>query len=252
MEALYLEEFKEHLRHEEGMRNRERLLRDIERGTIRITEPPQFRLALSIISALQSVPLISDLDYHVLRNRTRYPFLFGDSPIILYNTYYQNVRHRGVLGIQTPGLQIFYPLDSHTLLMLIDNQLYGGRYRQPLAVDVSQPSDVSQLNALQLHHSLNAAYFADASAEPYVAELWQAQKPYVVQPNNRFITAKGWADGKPIDEILCHIFEPQLNVKLDLSFVECTPIDPSKYTFRHRSPELIKEHEKRLGETADA
>jgi hypothetical protein len=248
MEALYLEVFKEHLRHAEGIRNRGEVLTDIERGAIRITQAPQSSVAFSIVSALTHVLLISDLDFHLLRNDTQYPFIFSDSPVVFYNTYYRNVRDRGVLGIQTPGLQIFYPLDPRTLLMLIDNQAYSGRYADSLHVDISQPSDVSQLNALQVHNSLDAVYFVDRKHAAYVSDLWQTEKPRVVQPKNRLQFVKAQlVDGSIAD--VYHMFEPQLNVGLDLSFIECTPIYPADYRFRHRSPQLVKENEKRLKRT---
>jgi hypothetical protein len=151
-EALVLEMFKEHVRHATGIENRELLLQQMEQGDITIKGNPQRLAALAICSAMQSAVLISDLDVHVLHNRTDYSFLFGDSPVVFYNTLYRNVTDRGVLGYQTPGLQIFLPLDSRTLIMLLDAKAYRGRYRDSLNVDVDSRCDVSQLNALQLHH----------------------------------------------------------------------------------------------------
>lgn len=53
------------------------------------------------------------------------PFIFGDAPVVFYNSYYRNVTARGVLGLQSPGLQIFFPLDSTTLLLLMDDKVYS-------------------------------------------------------------------------------------------------------------------------------
>jgi Protein of unknown function (DUF4238) len=242
-EELFLRMFTEHLKHAPGIEDRATLLEHVESGNIRITQEPQHVVALSVITAIKSCLLISDLDFHVLRNHTDYPFLFGDSPVVFYNTYYRNVTHRGVLGLQTPGLQIFYPIDSRTMIMLIDDQVYGGRYREPFLVDVDARSDVSQLNALQLHHSLHSVYFADAGNQGYVLDLWNAHKHAIVQPKSRMENRKGWlVDGKRVDDHLYHTFEPHLNIKLGLSFIKCTPIDPADYTFRRRSPELYEEH----------
>jgi hypothetical protein len=105
-EALILEMFKEHLKCAPDIEDRA-IIEHIERGNIRIAEDPQRTVLLSIASALQNALLISDLDFHLLRNQTDYPFLFGDSPVVFCNTYYRNVTQRGVLGFQTPGLQIF-------------------------------------------------------------------------------------------------------------------------------------------------
>src|SRR5439155_16492895 len=108
--------------------------------------------------------------------------------------------------------QIFYPLDSRTMLLLIDDQVYGGRYREPFLVDIDSRCDVSQLNALQLHHSLNAVYFADERDSDYVRDLWNAHKPMIVQPKSRLERRKGWLiDGKPVEDYLFQGFEPHLN-----------------------------------------
>jgi hypothetical protein len=242
-EALFLEMFMEYLKHAPGIENREAILEHIHRDHIRIRQEPQRVVALSIVTALKSVSLISDLAFHVLRNQTDFPFVFGDSPVVFCNTYYRNVTHRGVLGLQTPGLQIFYPIDSRTMLLLLDDQVYGARYREPLFIDIDKRCDVSQLNALQLHHSLHAVYFADARDQEYVADLWEAHKRTILQPKDRMENRKGWlVDGQPVGDGLYHTFEPHLNIKLALSFIECVPIDPTQYTFRRRSPELYQEH----------
>ena len=152
-----------------------------------------------------------------------------------------------MLGAQTPGLQIFYPLDSDTLLMLIDNQIYNGRYKEVLCVDIIENSDVSKLNALQLHHSYNSIYFADEKDKKYTEDLWNAHKRSIIEPKIIFKSEEGWLlDGKPIEGDLYHSYEPQLNIKIDLSFIECVPIEESEYKPRKRNPKLVAEVEKKF------
>src|SRR5262249_31364694 len=162
--------------------------------------------------------------------------VFGDSPVVFCNTYYRNVTTRGVLGYQTPGLQVFFPLDAQIALLLIDDQVYGGKYRDDVVLDIHERSDVSQLNALQLHHSLNAVYFADASDADYVLALWHAHKPTIIQPQARFLkrTDLQVMGESPQGQVVFHGFEPHLNIKLDLSFVRCEPIAAKDYHFRRR------------------
>jgi len=131
--------------------------------------------------------------------------------------------------------------------MLIDDHVYGGWYKRSLFIDLIERSDVSQLNALQLHHSYNSIYFADERDKEYISELWSVHKHAIIQPKVRFVRRDGWlVDGKPVDGILYQMYEPQLNIKLDLSFIECTPISESEYKSRKRSPELVKELENRI------
>lgn len=254
IESMYLECFKNYLKHSPNIENREhfyeQFIEHVAKGNVHIKEKPQKTVMRSISVALERTSLIADLNFYILRNYTEYPFVFGDSPVIFYNTYYQNVKDRGVLGLQTPGLQIFYPLDSDTMLMLIDDQIYGGWYKRSLCVDLTEKSDVSQINALQLHHSFNSVYFADENDKEYISDLWNAHKHRIIQPEVKFVKRDGWlVDGKPVDGILYQTYEPQLNIKLNLSFIECTPIRESEYKCRNRSPELVKELEKRIKKT---
>jgi len=247
IESMYLSCFKYYLEHEHNIIDREKIIEHISNGNVHIKETPQETVMRSIVKAMEKVNLISDLNFYILRNHTNYPFVFGDSPVVFYNTYYQNVKERGVLGMQTPGLQIFYPLDSYTVLMLIDDQIYGGWYKRNLFVDLVEKSDVSQLNVLQLHHSYNSIYFANENDKEYIYELWGAHRHRIVQPKVRYVKRDGWlVDGKPVDGILYQMYEPQLNINLNLSFIECTPISESEYRFRRRSPELVKELEKQI------
>jgi len=245
-EALLLEMFKEYVKHNAEIDRKDALVGEIERGTVRITEDATASVLRQIAVALECPLLISDLHFCVLRNLTDYPFIFSDSPVVFLNTYYRNVTHRGVLGLQTPGLQIFLPLDSDTLFMLLDPEVYSGPCVDRCVIDVYERSDVSHLNALQLHHALDAVYFADASASEYVASLWRAHKRTVTAPRSVFRVEEGWlVDGEPTEEIY-HLFEPQPNATLRLSFVKCTPIAESEFRFRARSPELVAEDERLL------
>jgi hypothetical protein len=225
-----------------------RIVAEIDRGAVRITARPQAMVLQAIEIALDNSVLISDLSAFMLRNHTDYPFLFSDAPVVFYNTLYQRVVSRGVLGYQTPGLQIFYPLDSESTLLLIDAESYRGRFKDSPFVDVTDRSDVSQLNALQLHHSLNTVYFAVPEASEYVLDLWHAHKGRIATPKINGGWKNGWlVDGKPVDNLF-HWFEPQLNFPLKLSFIECDLVADEDFEFRRRNPELVKQHNLRLEE----
>jgi hypothetical protein len=244
-EGILLEAFKEYLRITPGIEDRDEIIHVIEQGHCRIEEEPFASAWRHITVTLENVLLISDLDLHVVRNYSGVPFLFGDAPVVFCNTYYQNVKSRGVLGLQTPGLQIFFPLDSWTLLLFLDQKVYSGPFANGPIIDLISKCDVSQLNALQLHHSLNAVYFADASAKGYVEELWRAHRPTVVPLRSPFrILTDALVDGKPADCVY-HSFEPKINFRLSLSFIDCTPIAESDYKWARRSPELVEEQKRR-------
>jgi hypothetical protein len=242
-ERFTLELFKKHLLNLGDDRSM-RIVSEIERGSVELRADRQALVLQSIEIALQGTPLISDMSAYILRNHTDYPFIFSDAPVVFYNTLYQRVVSRGVLGLQTPGMQIFYPLDSELMLLLIDADSYRGQFKKARVVDVRERGDISQLNVLQLHHSLNTVYFAGTQAAGYILDLWNAHKGRIAAPGINGDWRPGWlVDGKPVDG-LYHCFERQLNFPLRLSFIECDPIADRDFKFRRRDPELCKRHKR--------
>ncbi len=199
-----------------------------------------FRL---ITTGLESATLLVDMQIRMIRNHTDYPFVFSDSPVVFYNSYYRHITDRGVLGLQTPGLQVFYPLTPRVQLMLIDPDVYSGTFRNGPFCDVTVRSDISQLNALQMHHSRSAVYFAEQEDAEYVEALHRAHAPRIIKPETEFRVRNDLlVDGEVPDSSILHGFEPQLSHDLSLSFVDCTPLPPDEFTFRHRTPEVVEEH----------
>jgi hypothetical protein len=123
--------------------------------------------------------------------------------------------------------------------MLVDENIYRGRFTKAHVFDVTERYDVSQLNALQLHHSLHTVYFGDLGAREYVEDLWRTHKPTILQRRSCFVQREGWlVDGKPVEGELFQMYQPQLNIKLDLSFIDCVPIREEDFRFRRRTPDL--------------
>ena len=126
--------------------------------------------------------------------------------------------------------------------MLFDRQAYLGCERGPF-IEIAEPSDVSNLNALQLHHSQQAVYFANPRHAAYVRQLYAVHKPLMVKPLMEFRVRNDLLiDDKPSQGEVLHSFEPQLNHELSLSFISCDVLDPSEFVFRRRSPELVEAH----------
>ena len=236
-----LELFKHHLRHSD-VENADEIIHHIDAGNVTVTEPPHASVGLSVRIFLESTLAITDLNLSLIRNRTDYPFIFGDAPVVFYNSYCRNVRNRGVLGLQCPGLQIFFPLDSWTLALLIDDGKYTGPFNEYLQFDVHNRGDVSQLNVLQLHHSLNAVYFGNPQHEEYVQDLWHAHRSSLRTPETKCVVdAEFWVDGRPPEGELMQVFEPQIDYNLKLSFIDYQPVAEADYVFTPRSPELRDE-----------
>ena len=117
-EDLRLFWLRKHIEERNDVVRRDEILRAIDRKEISITLPRSVVVAQSIVDSLPNTFLISDLSLSLIRNRTDYPFVFSDAPVVFYNKYCELVRNRGVLGMQCPGLLIFYPLDNWTCAIL--------------------------------------------------------------------------------------------------------------------------------------
>ena len=218
---------------------RRKILDHIEQGNIKVTEPPHVAVLRHIDVSLGCGVGLADLRGCILRNHTDYPFIFGDAPVVYYNSYCWKVKNRGVLGVQCPGLQVFYPLDCRTMLLLFDASVYQHPLDESLIHDISERADVSQINALQLHHSLNAVYFGQTEHQGYVQDLWQAHASRLVVPTTECrINPDLWVDGKPPEGELIQMMESQVDHDLDLSFLQCNRISQADYVFKPRSKEL--------------
>ncbi|HEX8323314.1 MAG TPA: DUF4238 domain-containing protein [Tepidisphaeraceae bacterium] len=217
---------------------REQAIVAMDAGQVHFKKDRAAAAVLNVKTALDLAFLLSDLSISVLCNQTDYPFIFGDSPVIFYNQWARNVSNRGVIGYQSPGLQIFAPIDSYTLVYLFDPSKYSGKCTDGKIVNLVDRSDISQLNAMQLHQSLNNVYFGDPADASYVSKLWDTHskslRPHVfgVEKASHLI-----ADGKLIEDGF--IMRRLLNRHpLSLTFSHCTPISESDYKFIPRTPEL--------------
>lgn len=207
----------------------------IDEGEVEVNVNKLSIIALQIETALNAWKCIADLGLVVLRNCTDIPFVFGDAPVVFGNQYLSHIDNRGTLGLRCAGLQIFYPLDSATLLMLYDSDIYKVRDIRGKRVDLYERFDISQLNAMQLNHSKNAIYFAEETDANYVSDLWLAHKRNLRPPRVAVERRDGWlVDGEPVDDLLL-AFEPQSSQQLEFTFVCVIPARPEGVQWRERA-----------------
>ncbi len=199
--------------------------------------PDQLRTILYCIeSALTQHRYALDLDLVVLRNVTQRDFVFSDSPVVFHNPHLFEIKNRGVLGYQSPGLQVYYPLDNRHIVLLYDHQIYDGGFRQKYVYNVDQLSDVAQLNALQFHNSQRFVYFGRKSQADDIHRVWNAHKDYIDDCQDVMHVRN--VAGKP-EEKFIHSFEPQLNMKVKLSFMHHDTVLPNNYRYKRRNQPLF-------------
>ncbi len=173
IESISLCAFREHLKQSDDPALSVEAVDAINCGKASIAGAELESVRMSIDVAVRSVATISDLSLAVIRNQTPFPFIFCDCPCVFYNKLLFHVHDRGVLGLRTPGLIIFLPLDERTEIMLYDSVVYNMASGDEI-VDLYDLPDISQINALQVHIAEENTYFGSASAEQYVSDLMLA------------------------------------------------------------------------------
>lgn len=198
-------------------------------------DPVQSQL-MDMKVAMEIADGLSDLLPVLLVNRTNRPYIFGDAPVVLYNGFYRNVRLRGVLGFDTPGLMVFFPLGPTLLLMLLDVACYDVKRIHDHQIQIRELRDVVELNKLQIHAASSCVYFHDFRFSSYVAELWRQERGSLTKHAGAVVAAPGVdaSTGEPIGDIV-HSFQPQLQYVLSLSFLKYEVVDDEGYRFGRRS-----------------
>ena len=149
----------------------------------------------------------------------------------------------------TPGLMAVLPIDSRTQVLLFDAVVYTPDYSTAGCIDVFRIADVSLLNALQIHSAEENIYFSDINAEVYIRELLSAHHQILQTHRGGFVIhspGKVLVDGNPNTGEILHIFEPQLPITLDLSFLSTASLPPNENPNRPRDPDLAWQIEQSL------
>ena len=156
--------------------------------------------------------------------------------MVFYNALYRNVRHRGVLGLTTPGLLVISPLSSTQCLMLVDSASYKILRAKKNCVSLREFRDVAAINKLQLHAASSCVYFGDFQYALYVSELWRQEQIRFRPHAGVVVEAPGFdaGTGEPMGDIV-HGFEQQLPFPFSLSFLQHPVLSDENYRFSRRS-----------------
>ncbi|MFC4927907.1 DUF4238 domain-containing protein [Delftia deserti] len=179
---------------------------------------------------------LSDLEPLLLENRTNRPFIFSDSPVVLHNACYESVKWRGVLGFESPGLLLSYPLSPKLSLLLVDQACYRIKGAPKGRVHIRDLNDIRALNKLQIHSSSSCTYFHDFEFASYVKNLWEQEREVMKAHGASVNEAPGFdsVSGESLGDIV-HSFQPLLPIKLRLSFLQSLVGGDEEYRFVPRS-----------------
>jgi hypothetical protein len=123
--------------------------------------------------------VLTDLNYKLLVNRTEYPFITSDNPVVRYNQWFEQ-RFKRILsnGFGSMGAQIFIPINDRLQLMLYDETIYQVGRPKHDEINIARKADVDKLNVLQFLNCLDNVYGNEKINESYIRSIKQIASNY--------------------------------------------------------------------------
>lgn len=134
---------------------------------------------ISLGNIMDVLPQIMDLEYKILYNITKKPFVTSDFPIVKYNQYLELKNWIGTKsGYGLNGLQIFIPITSELILIFYDSAIYKVGDKKQKIVKIINEREVESLNVLQFVNCLGTIYFNEKASENYIRHLHLLAKKF--------------------------------------------------------------------------
>ncbi len=216
---------------------------------ITINNAPLYSLRI----AAMHIDLTRDLRYKLLCNRTVFPFIISDDPAVLYNQFLDHRKKTGSnTGLAVKGLQLFLPLGPKHLIMFFDADVYtvGGRRLSSLKVEVTDKSDVRELNILQAANAGESLYFNDGYTQQEIETIARKSVKYRNKALAQILEYPPSSGDTAKDGVLLRMFNPDVRTHLRLHCVKLTPqaerYELGERVIHHRDPELCKLHKRFL------
>jgi len=173
---------------------------------------------IAMAPAIMGAELIMDLLPVLILNKTDNNFITSDSPFCFYN--YVNSKNHSMVGFQSPGLQIFCPLNEKILLLLIDPELYYIDLDENFIIHINKPSDVNAINKLQIFNCLENLFFSEEADENYLKQLHMESENSLGKGKIKsvVVSKKHLEDGTQSEII--KTYSTKIDYKLKLSFLK--------------------------------
>jgi hypothetical protein len=186
---------------------------DLSKFTIGFKDPALVSMGI----AIEAFPLLLDLAYKLLINRTTEEFVTSDNPVVSYNQLLSFRTFGSYCGLASKGLQMFLPLDPEKMIVLFDPVAYrvGPDHRN--VVEVTSPQDVYALNTLQACAASANVYFRGDALD--TTALHRKAAPFLRQEKTNFhVFRKPSADPEHREEIIASS-RADVRTNLSLSFL---------------------------------
>lgn len=132
----------------------------------------QDAVAIALSSLPDVVGVMGDLQYKLIVNNTKQPFITSDFPVVKYNQFLESKKWpHGKTAYGNLGLQIFIPLNPSTMVMFYDSAIYKVGFKKQNIIYVDHKQDIDQLNILQAVNCFETLFFNDLTTEHYLEQL---------------------------------------------------------------------------------
>lgn len=178
--------------------------------------------------------LLNDLSPLILINNTKHDFIFSDDPVVLYNTYFNDLGY-GTNGLANVGLQIFVPLNQKTMLILYDRKFYRFNSVFNRRIYIDNDADIASINALQFFNCKKNIFFSKREDKKYIQKI-HSRLSYLIEdmkPEASILTAPD----KSYEYIM--LYNSNIRYTLKLTFMDLIPKSSTEVTSL-RNPEIAE------------
>jgi hypothetical protein len=214
-----------------GVESREKS--ELEQAHAEFQDP----VLLSLLSLGQGLPVISDLQMHLVAASGASRFVTSDNPVFRYNLFCEGTKGRGTLGWGQHGFQAFVPLSPRTLVILYDSRVYKVGSRSS-SINEATDDDVRTLNRMQFASASENVYFNDWRIATQMEQLHQQTQRIRDSGGTRVFE---YIDEQNELQSLLHSYEQMVNFRLSLSFLSIRR-DARRVPF-HSRPEGVRRPE---------
>lgn len=175
-----------------------------------------------LLVAPDILPIASDLRAHLFTNATGREFITSDDPVVTHNQYCEGIDYQGVRGWNSSGLQVFWPLSPHELIVFYDHQTYviGRSKRERRVTKLFDERDIAQLNSLQILNAHHNVYFAGIKGFNKAKSECNGIAPRRPQTRMRFVETEAVETGVGESSAILHCYDPLLPVALRVSKIK--------------------------------
>lgn len=131
----------------------------------------------AMMSALQQCGNCRNLKAKLLINKTSHSFITSDNPVVLNNSLME-YNDNDCYGLNSSGLQIFYPLFPQLGVIFYDEKVYKVGLKKQNVIDIKDECNINMLNCWIMVNATNKIYFDKSISESYINSIFAYAKKY--------------------------------------------------------------------------